>query len=415
MSKEQLLIICHDYPIIKKNAESSLLKFQLNSIKKSFKKIILLPTVSLKNKNIVAGLEYEIIDNFRNFKIFTIVNFLKNIRLLIYDIQKIKFDKVYLQSIIRSFSSYFKSIFLFTFIDDYFNNDYNIIKNTSIYSFWFNDFTLGALIFKKKYPEMKIFTGAHGHDLFAERHVGNRIPFREISINLIDNVIVCSIEGKKYLDKKYPRFKKKFKHVNSGISRKEIKTKSSSDKKFRILTLSRTHPVKRISYLLNTLKNLDSFSDFQMEYYHIGGGPELYKLIDLSKKLKFKKIQINFLGKLSDLELENFFKKSPIDVFLNVSFSEGTCLALVEAMSYSVPVLVTEVGGNISIANYCKTGLSLHFDSNELINYFKKIYYDNEFREKLRSNSFNYWKKNHSSDSLSPKIEKIFRGMCNLR
>ena len=83
---------------------------------------------------------------------------------------------------------------------------------------------------------MKIFTGAHGHDLFAERHVGNRIPFRETSINLINNVIVCSIEGKKYLEKKYPRFKKKFKHVNSGISRKEIKAKSSNDKKFRILS-----------------------------------------------------------------------------------------------------------------------------------------------------------------------------------
>tara|TARA_B110000027_G_scaffold120362_1_gene133744 strand:- start:403 stop:1641 length:1239 start_codon:yes stop_codon:yes gene_type:complete len=410
-----LIVICSDYPIAKENAESSLLRFQLNSIKKSFEKIILLPTVSLKNKKILAGFEHEIIYNFRSFKIFTILNFIKNSKFLLNDLQKIKFDKTFLNSLSRSISVYFKSIFLFTFIEDYFKNQENKIENTAIYSFWFNDSTLGALFFKTKYPKMKIFSGAHGHDLFAERHVGNRIPFREISINLIDNVLVCSSEGKQYLDKNYPRFKNKFTHVNSGISRKAFKAKSSNDGKFRILTLSRTHPVKRISYLLNILKDLDSFADFEIEYYHIGGGQELHNLKELSKNLKFKKIKIFFLGKIPDLDLEFFFKTSPIDVFLNVSSSEGTCLSLVEAMSYSAPVLVTEVGGNISIGNYCSTGLSLDFDSKELSNYFKKIYYNKEFREKLKSNSFNYWEKNHSSESLSHKIDEIFRFICNLK
>lgn len=406
-----LIIICSDYPVANKNAESSLLKFQLNSIKNSFDRIILLPTVSMKNKKIIAGLDYKIILNFRSFKIMYIIYILKYIHFFFKDLKKIKFNKIYFKAAIKSFTAYYKSIFLHTFFVEYFKNKENKIENTSIYSFWFSNVTFGALLLKIKYPKIKIISGAHGYDLFAERHVGNRIPFREKSIDLIDNVIVCSKEGIKYLKEKYPLYKQKFKLVNSGISNKKFKVKSSLDGVFRVLTLSRTHPVKRISFLLKALKEIEVFSDFKVEYTHIGGGPELKDLIKLVKELNFHKFKIKFLGKISDLDLENYFKNTPIDVFLNVSSSEGTCLSLVEALSYSIPVLVTRVGGNISIGKFCCTNLNPIIDPKELYSYFHQIQIDEEYREKLKSNSFNYWKKNHSSESLSPKIEKIFRGI----
>ena len=74
-----LVVICSDFPVENKNAESSLLKFQLDSIKKGFDEIILLPTVKLKNRKIIAGSNYKIILNFRSFKILFIVYFIKKI------------------------------------------------------------------------------------------------------------------------------------------------------------------------------------------------------------------------------------------------------------------------------------------------------------------------------------------------
>ena len=273
------------------------------------------------------------------------------------------------------------------------------------------------LLLKKKFPELKVFSGAHGFDLFEERHIGKRIPFRELSISLIDKVIVCSNEGISYLIDKYPRFKNKFRLVNSGISKKNIMVKSSTDGIFRILTLSRTHPVKRISYLLKTLKKIESFSDFEIEYYHIGGDHDhgatgLQNLKNLSKKLDFKRFKINFKGQISDDDLNNFFKNFSIDVFLNVSSSEGTCLSLVEAMSYSIPVVVTSVGGNITIGNISDTCLNVNFSPDELYEYLKKIHNDQEYREKLQSNSYNYWSSNHNSNILSSEINDIFQLIC---
>lgn len=411
-----LIVICSDYPVVKGNAEASLLKFQLNSISRVFKRIILLPTAKVKKKDILSGSEHTIIFNLRTFRFSSILDFINNFHFLVNDIKQISLSKAAIPSLLRSIVVYSKSIFLFTFLKNYLKKN-NLKDNTAIYSFWFDDTTLGALLLKRKYPDLKIFTGAHGHDLFPDRQIGNRIPFRELSINLIDKVLVCSNEGIEYLTNEYPKFKKKIKLLNSGIIKKDFKVKSSDDQKFRILTLSRTDPVKRISYLLKQLKRIEEISKFEIEYFHIGGDNvpgenSLQDLIDFSKELNFKKFNINFLGKISDDDLSKFFKQSSIDVFLNVSSSEGTCLSLVEAMSYSIPVIVTKVGGNITIGNYLNTGLSVNFDFKDLYEYFENIYYNKSYREQLKFNSYKYWSKYHDSKVLSNEIENLFKSIC---
>ena len=62
----KIVIICSDYPYVKGNAESNLLRLQLESIEEIFNKIILLPTVSSKGKSVVSGSNYKILTNFRN-------------------------------------------------------------------------------------------------------------------------------------------------------------------------------------------------------------------------------------------------------------------------------------------------------------------------------------------------------------
>lgn len=411
-----LIVICSDYPVVKGNAEASLLKFQLDSISKIFKRIILLPTAKIKEKDVVCGRDHTIIFNLRKFRFLSIFNFIINFHFLVKDLKKINLSKSTISLTIRSITVYSKSIFLYTFLNDYIKRN-NLKDNTAIYSFWFDDTTLGALILKKKYPNLKIFTGAHGHDLFPERHIGNRIPFRELSINLIDRVLVCSHEGINYLKNEYPDFEEKIKLLSSGITKKDFKSKSSGDNKFRLLTLSRTDPVKRISYLLKQLKSIEKISKFDIEYFHIGGDNvhgenSLQDLKNLSQNLNFKRFKINFLGKISDNDLNKFFRQSKIDVFLNVSSSEGTCLSLVEAMSYSIPVIVTKVGGNITIGNYMNTCLDVNFDYKDLYEYFEKIYLDNDYRENLKLKSYKYWSKYHDSEVLRNEIKSEFKKIC---
>ncbi len=76
---------------------------------------------------------------------------------------------------------------------------------------------------------------------------------------------MCSKEGLDYLKNKYTDYSYKFKLLNTGIKRKKIKINRSNDGKFRILTLSRTHPIKRIKYLIKRLKEIENFSNFEIE------------------------------------------------------------------------------------------------------------------------------------------------------
>ena len=153
---------------------------------------------------------------------------------------------------------------------------------------------------------------------------------------------------------------------------------------------------------------MESYSIFDIEYFHIGGGIELESLKKFSNELNFKKFTVNFLGKITDFEKKEFFKLNPVDVFLNVSSSEGTSLSLVEALSYSIPVIVTSVGGNRSIGEYCNTSIDKEFSSKDLYIFFEKIITRLDYRKKLKGKSFNYWKKYHDQNIIDSQIINLF-------
>jgi len=64
---------------------------------------------------------------------------------------------------------------------------------------------------------------------------------------------------------------------------------------------------------------------------------------------------------VSHNELMNFFRSNPIDLFLNVSSSEGVPVSIMEAMSFGIPVIATNVGGTSEIVSE-RTGLLINAD-----------------------------------------------------
>lgn len=407
MQKKILIVFCYDFPFKNMTAETNLLEFQLPVFKKIFRKIYIIPTAKLGTKKEIPK-DYDINIQFRKFKIVSIYNSIKFLKFLILDLFKIKLNKNFLKMSIKSFIFYLKGIHGYSFLDSF--TKYNNLTNKEIviYTFWFNEYTFSSVLLKNKFPKLAVITGAHGYDLFEKRHYGGRIALREITISLINFVYVCSNEGKDYLIENYPSFASKFILINTGIKRKTHKVNFSLDNVFRIMTLSRTHPVKRISYLLKILKSIENDSKFKIQYFHIGGGVELKSLKNLKESLNFKKFDIELMGVLSDKELRKFFYSHKIDAFLNVSLSEGTSLSLVEALSYSLPVIVTKVGGNISIGENCGILLSKHFDSKELYNSLGKLYFNKNYKKLLSLKSYQYWLNNHDQKLTRLKLEEFF-------
>jgi glycosyltransferase involved in cell wall biosynthesis len=56
-----------------------------------------------------------------------------------------------------------------------------------------------------------------------------------------------------------------------------------------------------------------------------------------------------FAGYSTQNDLFAFYADRPVDVFANVSESEGTAVSIMEAIACGIPILATAVGGNTEI------------------------------------------------------------------
>lgn len=406
-----LIIISTNFPEVKSNAEYNLLKTQFHALNSSFRRKFVIPTGRLNYPNCKTNPDYELINNFRNPRLSsflsTVIASLRFIKYLIRELNSVR-SSMTLNKLVSIIYSYVKAVYTYTFMVSFFKKFKVNTSKTIIYSFWFDDYTLGALLLKKSFPMCKVLAGAHGHDLYPNRHPGNRIPFRNKAIEVIDRVLADSKEGALFLKRKYSEYSNKIALLNSGVVRKPTQTKFSNDGILRIITLSRTHPVKRIGYLLKMLKKLENTIDYEIQYFHIGGGQELDSLKNLKDQLGFKKFKIKFKGYMSDAHLKDFFEHTPLDIFLNVSYSEGTSMALIEAMSYGIPVLVTDVGGNKEIGSYCKSILSVDFMPTDLEVFFNSVLKDDHFRQEKKERSLSYWQKHHDVEVVNQKLRKVF-------
>ncbi len=70
-----------------------------------------------------------------------------------------------------------------------------------------------------------------------------------------------------------------------------------------------------------------------------------------AKELKGSSVEFLFTGNLTHKDVLNFYAQNQVDLFLNVSASEGIPVSIMEAMSYGIPTIATNVGGTSELVN----------------------------------------------------------------
>jgi glycosyltransferase involved in cell wall biosynthesis len=109
-------------------------------------------------------------------------------------------------------------------------------------------------------------------------------------------------------------------------------------------------PVKGQSYFVRAAAIVsDKFPESQ--FLLAGDGPLRESIENLTNGLGIKE-KINFTGLIPPSQL---LKK--IDILVSPSLSEGLSNSIIEAMGHGVPVVATQVGGNIELIEEGKTGL----------------------------------------------------------
>ncbi len=135
---------------------------------------------------------------------------------------------------------------------------------------------------------------------------------------------------------------------NEGSLKKEL---NLSDDCILIGSIGRLHKVKGHSYLVKAAVEL--VKKFNNIYFIIAGdGPEKESLKnEITESGLDKKFLL--LGTRNDIN--NIL--SSIDIFVLPSLSEGTSLALLEAMSHGLPIIATKVGNNANLLRNKNSGI----------------------------------------------------------
>nr|WP_319375690.1 glycosyltransferase [uncultured Methanoregula sp.] len=248
----------------------------------------------------------------------------------------------------------------------YIENNNVDLDNTIFYTYWLDEITLGICLAKKKYPNIRIISRAHGADLYEERHHLNYIPFRPEIFSNINKLFSVSERGKIYLSSKYPDFESIFAISRLGVPEQFVLSEISDDGIFRIVTCSFLVSVKRIELLIKGLEELGKIrKDQTFEWTHIGDGPLRSELEHIAVLRLPQNVKYSFLGFLLPENVINFYLNNKIDIFINVSSSEGIPVSIMEAQSCGIPVIATNVGGNSEIVSN-DNGLLLNGDPTPL-------------------------------------------------
>lgn len=222
------------------------------------------------------------------------------------------------------------------------------------YSFWFNQWaTVLSLLVKNKIIA-GYSTRTHGTDLYEFRVPKTKhIPFRWFQLKRVLEVFSVSKKGEAYLKQKYPAHTKKI-HSSYLGSRDSGPGCFDAQSIFTIVSCANVRNIKRIHLIPEILENLD----VPVKWIHIGSeNPDssdrtlaLYKRNKEKLALK-KNIAAEFKGKMSNAEVMRFYKENSINLFVSVSETEGLPVSMMEAISFGIPVLSTDVGGCSEIVN----------------------------------------------------------------
>ena len=121
--------------------------------------------------------------------------------------------------------------------------------------------------------------------------------------------------------------------------------------------------------------------------------------VSLNGQLGF--MQTDFMGNVSNSDVIDFYRKTPVDLFVNVSDTEGLPVSIMEAISFGIPVLATDVGGVSEIVKINFNGELLHvdFSDGDFASAIKMYYQSGEEKKKTRrQNARLYWEQNFNAE-----------------
>lgn len=227
-------------------------------------------------------------------------------------------------------------------------------KHSIFYTYWFDNGLLALAILKKQGHIQKLFSRAHGYDLYDERNCDLPWAFRAFILANITRLFCVSKNGMNYLQTRFPQYVESISSAYLGINDANKKLEKTLTNEPLFVSVGSLIELKRTDLILDTLKHFDQ----PAKWVHFGSGSEMEKIKKLAAELP-SSISYEIKGFVSNEELIRFYNNHEVTGFLSFSSSEGLPVSMMEAVSFGIPILACDVGGISEIVIPKKTGILL--------------------------------------------------------
>lgn len=288
----------------------------------------------------------------------------------------------------------------------------NSSDDVVIYSYWLYDAALAGVLLgrclRKKGVHVSQISRAHGFDIHPERAKYSYLPLRRYLLNDINRIYPCSKNGAETIRRMFPEYADKIQPFYLGTTDYGLHV-GSREQVFHVVSCSYMVPVKRLHLIIEALKN----ADFAVRWTHIGSGLLEKEICSLAQQLP-SNVQVELLGQMSNTAIMHYYQTNEVSVFINVSSSEGIPVSVMEACSFGIPVIATDVGGTAEAVWDGENGFLLEkdFDTGQLLDKLRMVkdLPDTEY-ETLCKYARKHWEENFNASNNYRKFYRMIGGL----
>lgn len=282
----------------------------------------------------------------------------------------------------KRFSLFFlKSYFIYVTVANILYNCINKIpelkkcpEKITLMSLWFTSEAYAISRIKKKYPSVRCVSMAHAHEIET---FDNKYTFylKKFQHKYLDKILFISYKKMETYFQKVcvPRNinTNKCKVIYWGSRYFEFENKKKISNKPIIVSCSTVEGLKRVEDIARAISKLK----VNVDWYHFGDGSEYKQLIETVNNFDVdKKSRCHIMGRKSNIDVKKFYFENDVALFINFSTTEGLPISVMEALSYGIPCMVTDVGGECEIINDGENGYIIPVETtvDKLAEYIEK-------------------------------------------
>lgn len=269
------------------------------------------------------------------------------------------------------------------------------------YCYWNETQSYAAVSIKKEGGIRKVISRIHGIDLHEIRRSHNYMPLKRQFIHAYDRVFTTSRQAQAYLEETYGAAAEGITVSPLGVPLNDALSQPSGAGALHIVSVSFCLPVKRLDRIIEALRLFAlRHKEIETTWTHIGAGPffEETKSLASSRFAGIDNISFEFLGEMANDAVKKYYLSTSVDLFINMSESEGVPVSIMEAMSAGVPAVAPDVGGISNlVSNQCGVLLGKCPSSEDIVDAIGAIVFGGK-RDVLRANARKMVEENFSSD-----------------